>query len=177
MSSESETEREAHGIVTFDKILEDEVIQKQLKDLYESIYCSIEAGWIDDWECVLADRMHAIIHKEEEHFEKRWGEHGRLKLHLCEKHVCERISEYEGVCVRCEINDLNNGDYHRCENDDCSIILCDNCGDNTSTYILGGDASVFLCCDICFEEVKNIHPSMRNFQAERKRKICRECEL
>ena len=114
------------------------------------------------------------------------GDAAILTMTICSVNVCEQILEdidiveltrygNAGVCEKCEINDLNNGDYLRCENEECDNFLCDHCGTNTSTYILGGDASVFLCCDDCFDEVSKKHASELDYTSERKHDLCNQC--
>ena len=53
--------------------MEDEIIVNELKSLYLGIANGTDSdGSIDDWECILADRMSAIINDDLETFEKRW---------------------------------------------------------------------------------------------------------
>ena len=99
----------------------------------------------------------------------------KQQIHICEVNVCDNVISHAGVCEKCEINDLNSGVYLRCGNEDCQNFLCDHCGDNTSTYILGGEGSVFLCCDGCFEVVGKLHASERDYTSTKKHDMCLEC--
>jgi len=61
-------------IPSFKEVMEDEIIVNELKSLYLGIANGTDSdGSIDDWECILADRMSAIINDDLETFEKRWG--------------------------------------------------------------------------------------------------------
>lgn len=60
-------------IPSFKEVMEDEIIINELKSLYLGIANKTDSdGSIDDWECILADRMSAIINDDLETFEKRW---------------------------------------------------------------------------------------------------------
>ena len=60
-------------IPSFKEVMEDEIIVNELKSLYLGITNTTDSdGSIDDWECILADRMGAIINDDLETFEKRW---------------------------------------------------------------------------------------------------------
>ena len=61
-------------IPSLKEVMEDEIIVNELKSLYLGIANGTDSdGSIDDWECILADRMSAIINDDLETFEKRWN--------------------------------------------------------------------------------------------------------
>ena len=61
-------------IPSFKEVMEDEIIVNELTSLYLGIANGTDSdGSIDDWECILADRMSAIINDDLETFEKRWN--------------------------------------------------------------------------------------------------------
>ena len=61
-------------IPSFKEVMEDEIIVNELKSLYLGIANGTDPTimFLDDWECILADRMSAIINDDLETFEKRW---------------------------------------------------------------------------------------------------------
>ncbi len=68
-------------IPSFVEVMEDEIIQNELKSLYLGIANGTDSnGSIDDWECILADRMSAIINDDLEAFEERWNLQGRVYM-------------------------------------------------------------------------------------------------
>ena len=69
-------------IPSFKEVMEDEIIINELTSLYLGIANKTDSdGSIDDWECILADRMSAIINDDLETFEKRWDYLNRVHLH------------------------------------------------------------------------------------------------
>ena len=81
---------------------------------------------------------------------------------VCDVNVCDRISPDGGVCEKCTVATFNSGVNLECIK--CEEFLCDNCGERPIIGYMGGDASAFLCCEVCWDEVENLHPSARDYQ-------------
>lgn len=68
-------------VPSFEEVMEDEIILNELKSLYLGITNGTDSnGSIDDWECILADRMSAIVNDDLEAFEERWNLQGRVYM-------------------------------------------------------------------------------------------------
>lgn len=68
-------------VPSFEEVMEDEIILNELKSLYLGITNGTDSnGSIDDWECILADRMSAIVNDDLETFEERWNLQGRVYM-------------------------------------------------------------------------------------------------
>ena len=93
----------------------------------------------------------------------------------CEVNTCERISPDGGVCNKCVDITWNCGSLNVCKTPSCEVVLCDNCGWRASIGYMGGEGSAFFCCQICWPEVEQLHPSQRDYQAERKHDFCTYC--
>jgi hypothetical protein len=95
---------------------------------------------------------------------------------ICDVNVCESISPDGGVCTKCVDATMNSGVNLECSNEECEIrFMCDNCGENAIIGYMGGEGSAFLCCDTCWDEVSELHPSERDYQSEQKQERCEHC--
>ena len=47
-------------VPSFEQVMDDFVIKRELMDLY-AVLCDKITKNIDDWECIVADRMHSLI--------------------------------------------------------------------------------------------------------------------
>ena len=77
-------EEKNHERPSFEEIMADEMIQGELKMLYATLVSELSgpSGYnIDDWECIIADRMHSLMTKEPMDFMK----YARLPFYIGDK--------------------------------------------------------------------------------------------
>lgn len=66
-------EERNHKVPTFEEVMADNMIKSELKMLYDSLVLEVTGNSghnIDDWECIIADRMYSLIGKERMDFMK-----------------------------------------------------------------------------------------------------------
>ncbi len=77
-------EERNHEVPSFEEIMADEMIQGELKMLYNTLVLELSGVIghdIDDWECIIADRMHSLMTKEPMDFMK----YARLPFYIGDK--------------------------------------------------------------------------------------------
>ena len=60
-------EERNHEVPSFEEIMADEMIQSELRMLYNTLVLEVAGNIghnIDDWECIIADRMHSLVTEE-----------------------------------------------------------------------------------------------------------------
>ena len=79
-------EEKNHERPSFEEIMADEMIQAELKMLYTTLVLELSEVMghnIDDWECIIADRMYSLMTKEPMDFMK----YARLPFYTGDENV------------------------------------------------------------------------------------------
>ena len=71
-------------VPTFEEVMADNIIQSELRMLYNTLVLEVTGNTghnIDDWECIIADRMHSLVTEEPMDFMR----YARLPFHTGDK--------------------------------------------------------------------------------------------